>query len=133
MQRLFAADCGRVTRLVLVMLLVGAAALPLAADTGPVTLNNYVLTDNQGPFLGLGATYFLALRHEKYDEVQLKDNLSSLSEQGFDYIRVLSMVGSPPAWSGNEIIPPGTTLSSGAWSDYWLSIGSSSTGCTPTA
>lgn len=119
MKRISTTKCGNVSRVILVAFLMGLVAAPLVADTGLVTVSGYGLSDNQGPFLALGATYFLALRQEKYEETQLNDNLSFLSEQGFDFIRVLSMVGSPPAWSGKEILPPLTTLPSGGWSDYW--------------
>ncbi len=93
------------------------STLPALGDTGVVYLNGDTLTDDQGPFLALGATYFLALRHEKYEEAQLQENLAFLSQQGFDYIRVLSMVG----WSGKEILPPNVT-SGVPWPDYWSQL-----------
>ena len=94
-------------------------AQPPAASTGRVSLQGRVLRDDTGPFLGLGATYFQALRHAKFDRPRLEKNLALLSSRGFNYIRVLSMV----SWDGLEIAPVSFTnrqrrLVEG-WPDYW--------------
>lgn len=88
-------------------------------DPGPVRLCGHSLCDSNGPFLGLGVSYFQALRHAKHDRARLKSNLAFLASNGFNYIRVLSMVG----WDGLEIAPVTFTNRTGrrveAWPDYW--------------
>jgi hypothetical protein len=75
--------------------------------------------DDDGPFLGLGASYFLALRDAKYDRGRLDQNLAFLSSKGFNYARILSMV----SWPGLEMAPVTFTNRQGrivpAWPDYW--------------
>jgi len=44
------------------------------------------LCDDRGPFLGLGASYFQALRHAKYDRPRLVRNLAFLASRGFNYV-----------------------------------------------
>ena len=87
--------------------------------TNLVRLNGNSLCDDTGPFLGLGASYFQALRHAKYDRARLTSNLAFLASKGFNYVRVLSMVN----WDGLEIAPVTFTNSAGhrvqAWPDYW--------------
>ena len=77
------------------------------------------LCDNNGPFLGLGVSYFQALRRAKYDRARLSSDLALLSAKGFNYVRILSMVN----WDGLEIAPVSFTNSAGkpvkAWPDYW--------------
>lgn len=77
------------------------------------------LADNNGPFLGLGATYMQALRRCKYDRTRYQSDLAALAAKGFNYIRILSMVG----WDGKEIAPLSFTNGAGhyvpAWTDYW--------------
>jgi hypothetical protein len=84
-----------------------------------VRLEGNVLCDNNGPFLGLGASYFQALRQVKYDRDRLKRNLAVLAANGFNYVRILSMVN----WDSLEIAPVSFTNSAGhsvaAWPDYW--------------
>ncbi len=86
--------------------------------TGMVTVNGHCLQDNGGMFLGLGATYMRALQRCKYYRDRYEMDLSNLSARGFNYIRILSMVG----WDGQEIMPitsrndVGETIS--GWSDY---------------
>jgi hypothetical protein len=61
--------------------------------------------DRRGPYLGLGATYFSALRHARSDRARLHADLDLLRSKGFNYVRVLSMVGWYPFWQGLEIAP----------------------------
>ena len=87
--------------------------------TGLVRLQGRSFCDDAGPFLGLGASYFQALRHAKYDRKRLNDNLALLASKGFNYVRILSMV----SWDGLEIAPVRFTNRTGrvveAWPDYW--------------
>ncbi len=90
-----------------------------ASSTNLVRLNGNSLYDETGPFLGLGVSYFQALRHAKYDRARLNHNLTLLAAKGFNYVRVLSMV----SWDGLEIAPVTFTNRGGrvipAWPDYW--------------
>jgi hypothetical protein len=84
-----------------------------------VRLRDNSLCDDGGPFLGLGASYFQALRDAKYDRPRLNHNLALLASKGFNYIRVLSMV----SWDGLEIAPVTFTnrfqREVPAWPHYW--------------
>jgi len=90
-----------------------------SSGTNLVRLSGRSFCDNAGPFLGLGASCFQALRHAKYDRARLKSDLAFLASKGFNYVRVLSMVN----WDGLEIAPVTFTNSAGhlvqAWPDYW--------------
>lgn len=87
--------------------------------SGTVRLDGRSFADDGGPFLGLGASYFQALRDARHDRPRLERNLSLLSSNGFNYVRVLSMV----SWEGLEIAPVAFTNRAGhtiqAWPDYW--------------
>jgi hypothetical protein len=48
----------------------------------PVRLQDRSLCDEGGPFLGLGASYFQALRDAKYDRPRLNHNLALLASKG---------------------------------------------------
>ncbi len=91
----------------------------LASGTNAVRLNGKSFCDDAGPFLGLGVSYFQALRHAKYDRERLNRNLALFAAKGFNYVRVLSMV----SWDGLEIAPVSFTNRAGrvipAWPDYW--------------
>ncbi|MHB1037075.1 MAG: DUF4185 domain-containing protein [Pirellulales bacterium] len=91
----------------------------LGGGTNLVRLAGKSLCDDSGPFLGLGVSYFQALRHAKYDRARLNDNLALLASKGFNYVRVLSMV----SWDGLEIAPVTFTNRAGrvvpGWPDYW--------------
>lgn len=98
----------------------------LCSDTqGPsipanlVRLQGNSLGDNSGPFLGLGVSYFQALRDARYDRPRLSHNLSLLASRGFNFVRVLGMV----SWDGLEIAPVTFTNRFGrevpGWPDYW--------------
>jgi len=84
-----------------------------------VRVEGNVFCDNHGPFLGVGASYFQALRHAKYDRDRLDRNLAVLAANGFNYVRVLSMVN----WDGLEIAPLSFRNRAGhsvaGWPDYW--------------
>jgi hypothetical protein len=94
-----------------------------APYTGAVRVIGHGLTDDKGPFLGLGVSYFTALRRFRNDLPRLERDLAFLSRQGFVYTRVFTMVGWYPAWDGLEIAPVSFTSRSGkrvdGWPDYW--------------
>ena len=94
--------------------------------TGPVNIENHCLVDDQGPFLGLGVSYFTALWRCKHDRARLAADLEFLSRQGFNYYRMLSMVGHNAGWKGLEIAPVSFKTRDGrpieAWSDYWQQL-----------
>jgi hypothetical protein len=106
------------------------AAIPAAPfeirRTGRVRVVGHSLVDDDGPFLGLGVSYFTALWRCKYDRQRLESDLKFLSRQGFNYYRMLSMVGWYGAWSGREIAPVSFTNREGrpvnAWPDYWQQL-----------
>ena len=91
----------------------------LASGTNVVRLNGKSFCDDAGPFLGLGVSYFQALRHAKFDRARLIRNLALFAAKGFHYVRVLSMV----SWDGLDIAPVSFTNRAGrviqAWPDYW--------------
>ena len=93
---------------------------------GRVRVDGHCLADDGGPFLGLGVSYFTALWRCKYDRPQLEEDLAFLSRQGFNYYRMLSMVGHHPGWDGREIAPVAFTNRDGkrvdAWPDYWQQL-----------
>jgi hypothetical protein len=92
-----------------------------------VQVVDHSLSDDDGPFLGLGVSYFTALWRCKYDRERLESDLEFLSQQGFNYYRMLSMVGYYSAWDGLEIAPVSFTSREGkrvaAWPDYWEQFG----------
>ncbi len=100
-----------------------AAADSAPGNSGRVRLEGNSLRDDSGPFLGLGASYFQALRRAKFDRTRLTNDLAFLASKKFNYVRVLSMVGWHEAWEGREIAPvtfrnrAGKTVE--AWPDYW--------------
>jgi hypothetical protein len=97
-----------------------------ARRSGRVRVIDHSLVDDRGPFLGLGASYFTALWRCKNDRRRLERDFRSLSRQGFNHYRMLSMVGWYPAWEGREIAPVSFTNRSGkrltAWPDYWRQL-----------
>lgn len=94
---------------------------------GTVRVDGHSLVDSGGPLLGLGVSYFSALWQCKYDRPRLESDLKFLSQQGFNYYRILSMVGWNAAWEGREIAPVTFTSRAGkqveAWPDYWRQLG----------
>jgi hypothetical protein len=73
---------------------------------GMVRLDGRSLVDDTGHFNALGATLFSAARWYKFDLPRLERNLKFLSENGYDYIRVIGLLG----WAGREVDP--------RWPDY---------------
>jgi hypothetical protein len=102
-------------------------AKPTKPRAGRVRLDDHALADDDGHFLGLGVSYFTALWRCKNDRSRLEADLDFLSRQGFNYYRMLSMVGYYPAWDGLEIAPVSFTSREGkhvdAWPDYWRQLG----------
>src|SRR5688500_9418805 len=94
-----------------------------ARRAGPVRVDGHALADDGGPFLGLGVSYFTSLSRCKNDRPRLESDLAFLTRQGFNYYRMLSMVGHHPGWDGREIAPVAYTRRDGkrveAWPDYW--------------
>jgi hypothetical protein len=103
-----------------------AAAAPSSPRAGRVRIAGHTLTDDGGPFLGLGVSYFTALWRAKHDRPRLESDLAFLSRQGFNYYRMLSMVGYNAAWEGREIAPVSFTSRGGkrvdGWPDYWQDL-----------
>ncbi len=99
---------------------------PDRKPVGAVRIVKHSFADDEGPFLGLGVSYFTALWRCKHDRARLEKDLSFLSQQGFNYYRMLSMVGYYPAWDGLEIAPIAFTnkkdKSVEAWPDYWIQL-----------
>lgn len=93
---------------------------------GQVRVVDNGLVDDDGPFLGLGVSYFTAIQRCRNDRPRLESDLRFLSEQGFNYYRMLSMVGWNRAWQGLEIAPVAFTNRAGrrieAWPDYWKQL-----------
>ena len=86
------------------------------------------LVDKNGPFLGLGATYFSGLRFyhnwkangSTADGDKLNGELALLRDGDFKYIRILTMV----SWAGMEIAPvsftnPANGQYIAGWPNYW--------------
>ena len=48
--------------------------------TGRVRLDDHALIDDQGPFLGLGASYFSALWRYRHDRSRFESDLSFLAQ-----------------------------------------------------
>jgi hypothetical protein len=94
--------------------------------TGRVRVETHCLMDEKGPFLGLGVSYFTALWRCKHDRARMEADLEFLSRRGFNYYRMLSMVGHNASWKGLEIAPVSFTTREGsrveAWPDYWRQL-----------
>ena len=103
-----------------------AAAQSGGQRRGKVRVEGHCLVDDQGPFLGLGVSYFTALWRCKHDRARLEADCEFLSRQGFHYYRMLSMVGHNAAWDGLEIAPVSFQTREGkyveAWPDYWRQL-----------
>ena len=68
-------------------------------------LDGRSLADDGGKFNALGASLFYGAWGYKNDRPRLERNLVTLSRNGFDYVRVLGVVGDPNApdsWDGRE-------------------------------
>ena len=127
---------GRATSALILAAGFAALELPVSGDgpakertsrrTGQVRIEGHSLVDDDGHFLGLGASYFTALWRCNNDRAQLEADLGFLARQGFNYYRMLSMVGHHPAWDGREIAPVSFTNRDGkyldGWPDYWQQL-----------
>jgi hypothetical protein len=106
--------------------IVDAHAAPTRPRAGLIRVDGHSLADGEGHFLGLGVSYFTALWRCKHERPRLEADLDFLSRQGFNYYRMLSMVGYYPAWDGLEIAPVSFTSREGkrvdAWPDYWQQL-----------
>src|SRR5262245_38518869 len=69
---------------------------------GIVRLADQVFIDDNGPFLGVGATLFWAGWGYQHDRARLEQNLDFLAKHGVDYIRVLGVVG-PRGWPDRTV------------------------------
>jgi hypothetical protein len=95
-------------------LMICCATLPAAAaeEAGPagrragrVRLDGRSLADDGGAFNALGASLFYGAWAFKHDRPRLERNLATLARHGFDYVRVLGVVGDPnrpDSWDGRE-------------------------------
>ena len=76
---------------------------------GLVRADGHRLYDDEGSFLGVGATLMWALWGYQHDRARLQENLAFLSSSGFDYLRALGTVGDPTRpddyWEGLEVDP----------------------------
>lgn len=103
-----------------------AKAAGVSPRAGAVRVVDHALVDDQGPFLGLGVSYFTALWRCRNDRARFESDLRFLSQQGFNYYRMLSMVGHNRAWDGLEIAPVTFTTREDkrveAWPDYWKQL-----------
>lgn len=99
------------------------AANAVVRRRGKVRVADHALADDDGPFLGLGVSYFTALWRSRNDPQRLDSDLAFLSRQGFNYFRMLSMVGHHPGWDGREIAPVSFSRRDDrrveGWPDYW--------------
>jgi hypothetical protein len=77
------------------------AVSPSISATNVVRQQGNSFCDSDGPFFGLGASYFQGLHDTKYNRPRLDHNLALLAAKGFNYVRILSMV----SWDGLEIAP----------------------------
>lgn len=87
---------------------------PVSARTGPVRLQGRAFADDGGTWNPLGASLFWALWGERHDPDRLDANLAHLAAHGFDFIRILGMVGAS-SWEDRTIDPKA--------SDYWSIVG----------
>ena len=89
------------------------------ARAGIVRADGRAFADDGGPFLALGTTLFWALWGFEHDRDRLTRNLEAISNAGFDYIRVLAIVG-PGGWSDRTVDPraPGWKERVSAFTDW---------------
>src|SRR5687767_14652111 len=96
--------------LILILFLSGLSERAVFGATGAATdadnivrLDGHALRDKSGPFLGLGASYFQALRRAKFERTRFESDVQFLASKKFNYVRVLSMVGWFKGWDGLEM------------------------------
>src|SRR4051794_40638020 len=66
-----------------------------APRRGRVHGDRHAFVDDGGAFLARGATLFWGLWGYQHDRERLGRNLATLRDWGFDYVRVLGVVGTP--------------------------------------
>lgn len=66
---------------------------PRRMPAGPTRIDGRMLADDNGPILGVGATYMAALHHVRTDWPRFERNTGYLAAQGATFIRLLMMVG----------------------------------------
>jgi len=96
----------------------------VATRHGIVRGNGHAFVDDGGPFLARGASLFWALWGYQHDRERLGRNLSALRGWGFDYIRVLGVVGAPGEHPGPVCGPNVSGCDS--WRDRRLDPGAAS-------
>lgn len=99
----------------------GALGAQGAPRRGIVRGDGHAFADDGGPFLARGASLFWALWGYEHDHERLGRNLATLRDWGFDYIRVLGVVGSPGDRSGP--VCGGGVEGCDSWSDRRLDPG----------
>jgi len=80
------------------------------ARTGVVRVDGRVFTDDDGPYLAVGASLFWALWGYQHDCARLEQHLAFVAARGVDYIRVFGIIG--PRWT-DRVIDPGSR----SWDD----------------
>ncbi|MDO8587370.1 MAG: hypothetical protein Q7T82_10045 [Armatimonadota bacterium] len=87
----------------------------VAARRGRVVVSNSCLQDDGGKFLALGFTHMRAMHRCRGDKLRYQHDLCDMASKGFNYQRILSMVG----WDGLEIAPVTNEAASiWQWEDY---------------
>lgn len=76
----------------------------IAGRPGIVHARDRLFADDEGPLLALGTTLFWGLWGYEHDRDRLGRNLAAVSYAGFDYIRVLAIVG-PDGWRDRTVDP----------------------------
>ena len=87
--------------------------VPVTGRLGEVSLAGSSFRDAGGTWDAFGTTLFWALWGERNDPDRLEKNLAWASKAGFDYIRILGMVGSA-SWADRVIDPKSPT--------YWATV-----------
>jgi len=74
------------------------------AESGRARFNGHVLEDDNGPFLGLGASLFWGVWGYDHDRARLIQHFDALRPRGFDFVRVLGAVAGP-SWNDRAADP----------------------------
>lgn len=74
------------------------------APRGRVRLEGRVLRDDDGPFLGLGASLFWGVWGYSHDRTRLVQQFELLRSHGFEFVRVLGVVAGP-GWEDRTADP----------------------------
>ena len=81
-----------------------SSTVTIAGRPSVVHAEGSAFVDENGPFLALGTTLFWGLWGYEHDRDRLGRNLAAVSYAGFDYIRVLGIVG-PEGWRDRTVDP----------------------------